>query len=321
MLKINLIRQVGNGSYLDCFDEIETSLLNTQSCVTTVFQSRDTKLKSLFIRYFVQTGHFIRAFYKNKGNISLSLLMGASFGSIVPHVFGFKKNFIYMYDAWPRFHKIIAHVANSLNINLIFFSSSHVTETFNAMNLGVKGVWIPEGINLQEYSYAPFKSKKIDVLEFGRKYDLYHDKISGSLNENNYTHLFEKNKGEIVFKSRSEFLDGLSKAKISICIPSNITHPERSEGISSMTLRYLQSMASKCLIVGILPEEMRQLFDYIPIVEIDMNDPSGQILEILSNYESYIPLIEKNYLEIEGSHTWDVRIEKMLQIIKNESGS
>lgn len=224
-----------------------------------------------------------------------------------------------MYDAWPRFHKAIAKNAKILNIKIIFFSSYKATNLFNELNSGIKGMWIPEGINIDEYHYEPFKSRKIDVVEFGRKYEVYHDKIVSILKTNNYSHFFEKNKGEVVFRSRLEFLNGLSQSKISICIPSNITHPERAEGISSMTLRYLQSMASKCLIVGILPEEMKILFDYIPIIEIDLENASSQILDILSNYESYIPLVERNYEEIKKFHTWDIRTEKILLNIINES--
>ncbi len=77
-------------------------------------------------------------------------------------------------------------------------------------------------------------------------------------------------------------------------------------------------MASKCLIVGVLPREMEILFDYCPIIEIDSENPEHQILEILNNYESYLPLIEKNYKNVCNEHTWVNRKQKMLSIITNE---
>jgi hypothetical protein len=80
-----------------------------------------------------------------------------------------------------------------------------------------------------------------------------------------------------------------------------------------MTWRYLQSMASKCLILGKVPDEMRQLFDYCPIVEIDVDDPEGQLRQVLSEYMSYLPLIERNYAFVEKSHQWPNRIEMMQQ--------
>uniref|UniRef100_UPI002614DD2D glycosyltransferase n=1 Tax=Flavobacterium sp. TaxID=239 RepID=UPI002614DD2D len=257
-------------------------------------------------------------FNKKKQTINFSLLMGASFGSLIPHVFFSNANYAYMYDAWPRFHDDIVKKAKRMNIKMIFFSSHQVTKLFNKLNSGIKGVWVPEGIKVEDYSYVPFNLKDIDVLEFGRKYDVYHDKIAPVLKANNYLHLFEKQRGDVVFKSRFDFLNGLAKSKISICIPSNITHPERAEGISCMTLRYLQSMSSKCLIVGILPDEMKYLFDYQPIIEIDIENAASQILDILANYESYFPLIERNYAEIQKFHTWDIRLEEILLNIKNE---
>ncbi|KFF05223.1 hypothetical protein [Flavobacterium reichenbachii] len=315
--QINLIRQKSNGTYLDCFDEIESSIVRKKDYNIKVIESNDNALKKVLIRlmFFLK---FIKFFNNKKQTINFSLLMGASFGSLIPHVFFSNSNYTYMYDAWPRFHDDIVKKAKKMNIKMIFFSSHQVTKLFNKLNSGIKGVWIPEGIKVEDYSFVPFNLKEIDVLEFGRKYDVYHDEIAPVLKANNYFHLFEKQRGDVVFKSRLDFLNGLAKSKISICIPSNITHPERAEGISCMTLRYLQSMASKCLIVGILPDEMKCLFDYQPIIEIDFENTSSQILDILANYESYFSLIERNYTEIQKFHTWDIRLEEILLNIKNE---
>jgi hypothetical protein len=74
-----------------------------------------------------------------------------------------------------------------------------------------------------------------------------------------------------------------------------------------MTNRYLQSMASKCLIVGCLPKEMLELFAYNPVVEIDRNAPIEQLKTILNNYSDYFPLIEKNYETVSKYHTWENR--------------
>ena len=63
-----------------------------------------------------------------------------------------------------------------------------------------------------------------------------------------------------------------------------------------------------------MPEEMKYLFDYKPIVEINMDDPVGQINSILNNFELYIPLIEKNYKHVKEHHTWKERLKIMDQI-------
>jgi len=314
--QINLIREINTGTYLDCFDEIESSIIKKKDFKINVIRSNNYRLKSIVLRlmFFLK---FITRINIKRNSANFSVLMGASFRSLIPFVFFSNENYVYMYDAWPRFHKEIVKRAKELNIRIIFFSSYQVTQLFNQLNSGIKGIWVAEGINIDDYHFVPYDLKEIDVLEFGRKYDLYHNEIAPALSANNYLHLYEKNKGQVVFKSRLDFINGLAKSKISICVPSNITHPDRAEGISSMTLRYLQSMASKCLIVGILPDEMSLLFDYQPIIELDIENGAPQILDILSNYELYIPLIERNYLEIQKLHTWDVRIEEIFLNIKN----
>jgi hypothetical protein len=315
IIKINFIRRKSNETNLVGFDEFEAALIKKERCKIKVIKTEESKLKNIILK-FLDYMDFMKYIKSKNNTISLSILMGPYFGCLIPHIFSFDKNFIYMFDAWPRYHKYIIKTANILNVKVIFFSSYQVTNLFNELNSGIKGIWIPEGINTEKYHYEPYSLKKIDVLEFGRKYDLYNEKITLTLKDNNYSHLFEKIKGEVVFKSKLEFFKGLAQSKISICVPSDLTHPERAEGISTMTLRYLQSMCSKCLIVGVLPEEMKMLFDYMPIIEIDMENASSQILEILSNYESYIPLIERNYKEVNDLHSWDIRIENILTNIK-----
>ena len=130
-------------------------------------------------------------------------------------------------------------------------------------------------------------------------------------------HLFEEKKGQLIFPTEKDLIDGLARTKISICVPSNITHPERAGDIETMTVRYLQSMASKCLVVGHAPQEMVELFGYNPVVEIDMEKPAEQIRDILENFTDYIPLIEKNYIETLANHTWNDRWQQIRAIMQS----
>src|SRR5690606_6718308 len=109
--------------------------------------------------------------------------------------------------------------------------------------------------------------------------------------------------------TQEDFVNGLAEARISVCFPASDTHPSRAGGISKVTMRYFQSMASKCLIIGKAPDEMKYLFDYNPVIEVDNSEPEGQLEEILSNYEKYLPLIEKNYTEVLKKHQYKNRVE------------
>ena len=56
---------------------------------------------------------------------------------------------------------------------------------------------------------------------------------------------------------------------------------------------------------------MEYLFDYNPIIEIDEENPIEQINTILKNYDSYIPLIEKNHETVARFHNWNARISQI----------
>jgi hypothetical protein len=234
--------------------------------------------------------------------MGLDIYKYRSFGFLTKH-----NKSIFMIDAWEHDHEKIVDFVNTFKIDNIFISSLQATNMLGLLIRETKINWIPEGINPEEYKYLSYNEKNIDVLAFGRKYDLYHDQIVGYLQENEKIYLYEKVKGEIIFPTRIEFINGLAHSKVSICVTANITHPLRSGNIETMNIRYLQSIVSKCLLVGHAPKEMIQLFGYNPVIEIDMENPVEQLDEILKNYSDYIPLIEKNYQIVLKYHTWKDR--------------
>ncbi|WP_316796890.1 hypothetical protein [Pedobacter agri] len=248
-----------------------------------------------------------KSLFQKRNEKLFCIMLGDEFHKSALSFLTNKNNNTYFFDAWPNNHKIIETFIKNFKVKKVFFSSQQVTEIFHNKGLDCNFFWIPEAVNTENYLFKPYSEKDIDVLSFGRKYSLLHDRIVEGLKISNINYLYEKTPGQIVFNSREDFIDGLSRTKISICIPSNITHPERSGDISTMTVRYLQSMASKCLILGYIPLDMQNLFDYNPIIEIDMDNPLKQIKDILNNFETYLPLIEKNYAYIMENHSWTHR--------------
>jgi glycosyltransferase involved in cell wall biosynthesis len=274
------------------------------------------KLGDIFKKRYITQGKrlFLRPPFRIQKSL-VAILMGTEYRKVFLPFLWTKPHSVYLFDAWPESHPEIIRFIDLLKPEHVFFSSSQITDSFKAKGLPCQFHWVPEGIDPAQYQYKPVADKDIDVLAFGRKYDWLHERIVDGLDKAGKNYLYEKVKGQIVFKDREAFIDGLARAKVSVCIPSNITHPERSGTISTMTIRYLQSMAAKTLILGIMPEEMKQLFDYTPIVEINTADPLGQVLDILANYASYQPLIEKNYRQVCDLHNWDKRWEAMSAIL------
>jgi glycosyltransferase involved in cell wall biosynthesis len=262
--------------------------------------------------------------FESKSNITklfnyFVLIMGCEFYKCLPYFQRPGSKSIYMFDAWEEDHEMISQFVKHFKVEYLFLSSSQAVENLKYQVGQTKVYWIPEGISPDEYEYYPNESKDIDVLSFGRKYDRYHEKIKEDLKEQQVKYVFAESPGKVIFPSRESFIDGLARSKISICFPSNITHPERAGNIETMTIRYLQSMVSKNLIVGKAPVEMITLFGYNPVIEADMQDPAGQLKDIINNYADYTSLVERNYAQVLKDHSWQNRWQSIREIFAKKS--
>lgn len=246
-----------------------------------------------------------------------SVLMGPDFKKCFPYVLLPGTKSVYMFDAWPETMEEIRHFVDCFHLQHAFVTSSQAAERLQGMTRKKVFHWVPEGVDPKLYRQYAVPDRDIDVLALGRKFDAYHERIVSKLEKDKVTYLYERIKGEIVFPTREGFIDGLARSKISICFPCSLTHPKRSGDIETMTNRYLQSMASKCLVVGRAPAEMVRLFGYNPVVEADMNNAVEQLYDILAHFQDFSDLIEKNYRVVLEDHTWKERWRKIIDIIKN----
>ena len=254
--------------------------------------------------------------FRIKGK-SLFILMGVdSFRRTYPFsLMEAEAKCVYFFDAWENKFAEVERFIRQHNIGIAFFSSKQASAHFLRRMPEIKSCWIPEGIAEGVYRYVPYEKKDIDVLQLGRKYDHYHDGIVDHCTRNKITYKYEVKKGNVIFPAKDDFIRGLARTRISICFSSDITHPERSGCISTMTQRYLQSMLSKCLVLGNTPDEMRDLFGYEPVIAADLKDPMGQLDSLLKNFHDFIPLIERNYGEVLRKHAWKCRIAEMQSIL------
>jgi hypothetical protein len=232
---------------------------------------------------------------------AFSVLCGNDFAYCLPSCLTASESYIYVFDAWPRDSRVLADWVRLFGIKKVFLSAQQSTELFNrAMGESEpRGVWVPEGFEAPNYFYWPYARKDIDVISFGRRHEPYHERIAPGLAQEGFVH---HDQGGLALNAL------LARSKVSICFPSSITHPMRAEFISTMTLRYLQSMASKCLVVGAMPQDMKQLFDYPAVIEADPDKPVEQLVEILRHFPDYTPLIERNYGTVVNHHQWANRM-------------
>jgi hypothetical protein len=254
-----------------------------------------------------------------KAPAMFSVLMGPNFRKTLPRFLAEGHKGAYLFDAWPRAHEKICHFADACALEHLFVSSSQAAAQLNLQLRTTKCHWVPEGITPANYFLAFTPERDIDVLQLGRRFNTYHQLVNDTLVKARKTYVYEKEPGHIIFPNRLDMIEGLLRSKISICVPLSVSHPDRASGIETMTIRYLQSMLSKCLIVGHAPAEMIRSFGYNPLIEIDYTQPGEQLLDILAHMDRYQPLIEKNYQAVREHHTWLKRWEQVRAILRGDT--
>jgi hypothetical protein len=171
-------------------------------------------------------------------------------------------------------------------------------------------------------SAAPLELRAIDVLEFGRHYGWLRERIKQPLAANHFRYLHgpESYSNERpLFGDRLSFASTLANSKVTICVPRSMTHPEEHGAAETITQRYFESMASGCLVYGHCPGELKDLFGYNPVVEMDLVEPADQLLDLLKNVARYQPLVARNLTRMQEVGGWDARVSQMIRALSSVS--
>jgi hypothetical protein len=222
----------------------------------------------------------------------------------------------YCFDCWPNQYERWLSFFKRHRIRLAFFSARMSAQHFASAIPGMRSTWLPEATDPLEYCASrSWRERDIDVLELGRKNETFHCKIVKPLAERQRTHLYERVQGEIIFPDRAALIEGLARSKISICFPCSQTHPARSGPVETVTHRYFESMASKCLVVGHAPQELIDLFGYDPVIEMQDGD-APRLDSILNSLSSFDELVERNYRRLFEVGTWQTRVATVLDVVR-----
>ena len=101
----------------------------------------------------------------------------------------------------------------------------------------------------------------------------------------------------------------MADAKLTICLPRSITHPQLAEGVETLTQRYWEAMLSRILIVGHAPQELIDLMGYNPCIEIDFSSPTKQIESILSHISDFQSFVDRNRMKALEIAPWRTRMK------------
>ena len=203
-----------------------------------------------------------------------------------------------MFDVWEQDIAYVARIMAAYGLDHVFLTAKQSSEMLGAV-VGLDRVtWFPEALPHMPPESPNLKDRPTDILQLGRKFVPYHEKIVDAFP----SYIFEKVVGQVIYPDEESLNRGLGEAKISVCFPRSRTHPEIAGSVSTMTQRYLESMANRCLVVGECPPEMRELFGYDPMVEADLSDPAGHLRDLLGRISEFQDLVDRNYEEVQSRH-------------------
>lgn len=196
----------------------------------------------------------------------------------------------FIWDCWPRYFDRTCEWFQRHEVRTAIFTSSQTAERMRQRFPEMNIYWCPEGIDTSRYAAGKeLKDRKIDVLEFGRT----NNKVFRAALPTEVNHICTMQNGKYIF-TNEELFHAMGDAKVTITLPRSITQPEVAGNVETLTQRYWECMLSRMVMVGHAPKELVDFIGYNPVIEIDRENPNGQICDILQHITDYSDLTNKN---------------------------
>lgn len=211
---------------------------------------------------------------------------------------------------WPHWVDRLARVRP----RLMFVTAQESAEHLASRLSGTRVVNVPEAIHVARYDGSrPLRERSIDVLELGRRDPAWHDRVTPALAGIGARHRFED--GGLVFPDAASMRAGLADSRVSVCFTSATTTPARSGAVRTMTQRYLESLASGCLVVGEPVPELTGLLGWDPVVAADPDRPERQVRELLEGIDEHQGRVTAARDAVAVVGDWEARRELMAECL------
>lgn len=251
--------------------------------------------------------------YTNKKEARLCFCEGASLQFDTFPDYLFYEIIPMFWDCWPSFWSHTEKFFLKHNVKTAIFTSSqtadHFREVFPEMNI----IHCPEAIDTEKYKAGkPLNERKIDYLEFGRCSQV----IDSTKLDSSIKVLSSKNE-QGALATREQLIDALADSKITITLTRQDNQPEIAQGIDTLTQRYWECMLSGVVIVGRAPKELIDLIGYNPVIPLDEQNPSNQLIDILGHIEEYQELVVRNREVALRMGDWKGRVKLIREWLEN----
>lgn len=244
----------------------------------------------------------------------------------------------FIWDCWPRYYDKMEKWLRKHKVRTAIFTSSMEMEAMKLRVPEINYIHCPEAVDTSLYKAGKeLKDRNIDLLEFGRSNKRV---ISFSNTDStNPTDMTSVGFGESMFKTfnhvctkvgdkfiydNGQLIEAMADAKITICLPKSMTHPQIAEDVETLTQRYWEAMLSRMVIVGHCPEELEKLVGYNPVIELNTDktyftDKHNEeiVFEILKHVENYQELVDKNREIALVYGDWNKRIKYLYECLES----
>lgn len=225
----------------------------------------------------------------------------------------------FIWDCWPCYFDKMEAWFNRHKTRMAIFTSRMEMEEMKRRCPQVNMLWCPEAVDGSLYKEGKaLRDRSIDLLEFGRS----NERILGHIDDSKINHVCTLVDGKFVY-SNEQLFDAMGDAKITVCLPKSLTHPDVAQGIETLTQRYWEAMLSRMIIIGHAPQELIDVCGYNPVIELPSDgQPIDNLLQkILNNLDSYQQLVDKNRLIAIVHGLWNVRIKSVVDWLDNNGYS
>lgn len=218
-----------------------------------------------------------------------------------------------VFDCWPDRYREWGWFFRSYDIKLAFLSARAAVTYFQSRIPETEFLWCPECTDPTVYDRGPELSVRTnDIVEMGRMHEEYHRRIRPATDACSFIHLHPTYRGEKIFSTSQQCLiQGLAQTKVMVCFPASMMD-QRKASVETVTHRYFEALASRCLLIGHAPAELIDLFGYNPVIEVDWLEPDSQLKKILQNINDYQGFVDQNYKRFLRVGTCDKRVAFIL---------
>ena len=226
------------------------------------------------------------------------------------------------WDCWPCYFEKTRDWLVRHRVKTTIFSSRQTAERMREALPNINIIWCAEAVDDSVYDKGKLlKDREIDLLEFGRSNDriINAEKLEQVwIGENSLNHVCTKQHGKFIY-TNEQLYQAMGDAKVTIALPRNMTQPEMAGDIETLTQRYWECMFSRMVMVGHAPQELVDFIGYNPVIEL-REDISAEALirDVLEHIDDYQELVDKNRETAERLGSWDVRMEWLMEKLRED---